>query len=55
MLAVRLVPPNVMAEHRAAAETSQSKPVSRVGVVVVVSLWLAAAAALTWWLWPTAA
>ena len=54
MLAVRLVPPDVMADYRAAAEASQSKPVSRVGVIMIVSLWLAAAATLAWWLWPSA-
>ncbi len=54
MLAVRLVPPEVMAEHRAAAEKVQGKPVSRIGAVIIVLLWLAAAVAVAWWLWTDA-
>ena len=53
MLAVRLVPPVVMAECRAIAIVAESKPVSRVGVAFIVALWLLAAVALVWWFWPT--
>jgi uncharacterized membrane protein YkvA (DUF1232 family) len=55
LLAVRLVPPAVMAEHRAAAAQAASRPVSRAGAAVVVALWVGAAALLLWWLWPGAA
>ena len=51
LLAVRLVPPELMAEHRAAARTA-AKPVSRAGAAVIVGLWLVAATALVWWFWP---
>jgi uncharacterized membrane protein YkvA (DUF1232 family) len=55
MLAVKLVPPNILAEHRATAETAQDRPVSRLGAAFIVALWLSAAAALMWWFWPEAA
>jgi uncharacterized membrane protein YkvA (DUF1232 family) len=52
LLAVKLVPPELMAEHRAAAAKAERKPVSRAGATMVVALWLLAAAALVWWFWP---
>jgi uncharacterized membrane protein YkvA (DUF1232 family) len=52
LLAVRLVPPDLMAEHRAAAAKAEEKPVSRTGAAFIVTLWLLAAGALVWWLWP---
>ena len=52
MLAVQLVPPDLMAEHRATATKAEGKPVSRAGAAVVVTVWLLAAVALIWWLWP---
>ncbi len=54
MLAVRLVPPEVMAEHRAAAAKAEGRPVSRAGAAVVVALWLLSAGLLFWWFWPSA-
>lgn len=52
LLAVRLVPPDVMTEHRAAAIMAEGRPISRAGAVFTVAVWLLAAAALLWWLWP---
>ncbi len=52
LLAIRLVPPELMAEHRAAAAAAQARPVSRAGAALVVALWLVAATALVWWFWP---
>ena len=52
LLAIRLVPPELMAEHRAAAAAAQGRPVSRAGAALVVALWAAAATALVWWFWP---
>jgi uncharacterized membrane protein YkvA (DUF1232 family) len=46
---VMLVPPNVMAEHRAAASRLQERPVSRTAAVVIVLIW-AASIALSGWL-----
>jgi hypothetical protein len=51
-LAVKLVPPELMAEHRAAAARAEARPVSRAGGAVIVALWAAAAVALVWWFWP---
>jgi uncharacterized membrane protein YkvA (DUF1232 family) len=52
MLAVRLVPPDLMAEHRAAAARAEGRPISRAGAAFIVTVWLLAAGALIWWLWP---
>ena len=41
-LAIRLVPPDVMAEHRIAAANAEGRPVTRAGAAVVVMLWLLA-------------
>lgn len=40
---VKLIPPPLMAEHRAAATLVAAKPVSRVGLALVILLWLLAA------------
>ena len=50
LLAVRLIPPDILAELRAQAETTGRLPKSRVGLVVIVVIWLIAAAALAVWL-----
>ncbi|MDN3567816.1 YkvA family protein [Paeniroseomonas aquatica] len=55
MLAVRLVPADLMAEHREAAAQAAGRPVSRAGAAAVVAIWLSAAARLLWWFWPQAA
>jgi uncharacterized membrane protein YkvA (DUF1232 family) len=49
LLAIRLVPPAVMAECRARAEEAAARPVSRAGAVFVVGVWLAAAGLVGWW------
>ncbi|MCW3836103.1 YkvA family protein [Sphingomonas canadensis] len=46
----RLVPAEVLAEHRAAAEAAAERPVSRWGIAIVVALWLA----LAWLAWSAA-
>jgi uncharacterized membrane protein YkvA (DUF1232 family) len=55
LLAVRLVPPQLMAEFRAEADSRAERPVSQVAAVFIVILWIAAAALLLWlwWPWPT--
>ncbi|HSK42058.1 MAG TPA: DUF1232 domain-containing protein [Arenibaculum sp.] len=53
LLAVRLIPAEVLAEHRAAAEAGWAeRPVSYVAAAFMVGLWIAAAVALYWWLEP---
>lgn len=54
-LAVRLLPPPVVADSRVRADAwmaqGQGKPRSRVGAVAIVSIWISAALACGWWLW----
>jgi ABC-type uncharacterized transport system permease subunit len=40
-----------MAEHRALAEAAQDRPVSRGAAAVIVAVWIAAMALLSWWVW----
>ena len=49
-LAIRLVPPAVLAECRARAQ-ERRKLVSRVAGVVIVGIWLALVALGLWWVW----
>lgn len=49
LLAVRLIPAEVMEEHRRLAE-ARSRPISRIGAAIVVALWLIGAAMLLDWL-----
>jgi uncharacterized membrane protein YkvA (DUF1232 family) len=55
MLAVRLVPAEVLAEHRATAAAANGRPISRFAAVSVVTVWVLVAAAIIWWFWPDAA
>lgn len=48
LLVIRLIPPAIMAEHRAAAVAARDCPVSRVAAVVIVCLWAAAVVATGW-------
>ena len=50
LLAVRLVPADVIVELRDEAEKRAERPISRNGAIMVVVIWLAAAAALAWFL-----
>ena len=50
-LMLRLIPDEVFAEHRAAAEVASHRPVSRAGAAVVVLLWLAIVASVGWSIW----
>jgi len=52
LLTVRLMPPQLMAEHRAAAAKAEDRPTSRAGAALIVALWSIVAATLAWWLWP---
>jgi uncharacterized membrane protein YkvA (DUF1232 family) len=51
LLAVRLIPSDVMGDLRSEA-TARSRPTSRVGLAIVVTLWLLSAALLAWAFWP---
>jgi uncharacterized membrane protein YkvA (DUF1232 family) len=39
-LALRLIPPQVLADHRAAAEAAADRPVSRVAAAAVLAAWI---------------
>ena len=53
-LAIRLLPPYVLADCRSQAETRMqtkgSKPSIRVGAIVIILLWLAVGAAMWFWI-----
>jgi uncharacterized membrane protein YkvA (DUF1232 family) len=46
LLVVRLIPADILAEHRVAAAALVERPVSRAGAVAVIAIWLVAAASL---------
>jgi uncharacterized membrane protein YkvA (DUF1232 family) len=47
-LVVKLIPANVLAEHRAQALAAQARPVSIAGAAGIVAIWLVALAWLGW-------
>jgi uncharacterized membrane protein YkvA (DUF1232 family) len=49
LLVVRLIPPDILAEHRIAAATIVERPVSRAGAAAVIFVWVLSAAALAFW------
>ena len=49
-LAIRLVPPDVLADCRQRAQTASPLTRSRAAAVVIVALWIAAAALTLYWL-----
>jgi uncharacterized membrane protein YkvA (DUF1232 family) len=55
LLVVWLIPAPLMGEFRAQADTIRFNPRSIVAATVIVMVWIAAAALLIWWLWPTPA
>lgn len=50
MLAVKLIPPPLMVEFRASASLREQRPVSRLGLALVITIWIAAAALTVWML-----
>jgi len=50
-LAVQLIPPEIMAEHRATADASLRRPVSKAGAVAVVTIWTLLTVAAGWIAW----
>ena len=43
LLAVRLIPPDILAEHRAAADEAALRPASRTAALVIVAIWIGVA------------
>jgi uncharacterized membrane protein YkvA (DUF1232 family) len=54
MLAVRLVPPVLMAEFRELALQREGRPAGRAELVVIVAIWIALAAIACWYTWSKA-
>jgi uncharacterized membrane protein YkvA (DUF1232 family) len=52
LLAVKLIPADLMVEFRAVAGAQERRPVSRAGAAVIITLWVLAAVFLLWWFWP---
>jgi len=52
LLVLRLIPADIMAEHRVAAAAIAERPVSRAGAVAVMAIWVAAALLLASWIIP---
>jgi uncharacterized membrane protein YkvA (DUF1232 family) len=50
LIAIRLIPPGILAELRHQAETAGRLPKSRAGLVAIIAIWLVAATALAFWL-----
>jgi uncharacterized membrane protein YkvA (DUF1232 family) len=52
LLAVRLVPPELMAEFRSRAEELGRRPASKWGLAMIAAIWIAGAALIILALWP---
>jgi len=48
VLVVKLIPPEIMAEHRTLAAAAQDRPVSWIAAMVFVLLWIATIAFCAW-------
>ncbi len=51
MLAIRMIPPTLMAEFRAAALARAGRPGSTAGLIIVVTIWIASAIWIGWLAW----
>ena len=47
----RMIPGDVMAEHRANAAAGQRLPANRTAAAVIVALWVLSLTFAAWWLW----
>ena len=45
---VKLIPPEIMAEHRAAAAVAAERPVSRAAAVAIAFIWISSIALVGW-------
>jgi uncharacterized membrane protein YkvA (DUF1232 family) len=52
ILAVKLIAPEIMSEHRAAALEAEGNLTSRAAAAVIISIWVAAAVSCLWLFWP---
>ena len=52
LLVIKLIPPPIMAEHRAVAVVAEGRPTNRAGAAFIVGLWIATTLLLLWLFWP---
>ena len=45
---IKLIPPHIMTEHRAAAALISERPVSRIAALVIALIWIASIALTAW-------
>lgn len=50
LLVIKLIPADLIAEHRITAASIAAKPVSRIGLAAIIAIWLIAALLLLAWL-----
>ena len=50
-LAIRLIPPPLMAEFRALAGEEAKRPKSHAAAAMIIAAWLISGAAVAYWLW----
>jgi uncharacterized membrane protein YkvA (DUF1232 family) len=48
LLVVRMIPADIMAEHRAAAQAIAARPQSLVGATAIIAIWIALSAGAGW-------
>jgi uncharacterized membrane protein YkvA (DUF1232 family) len=48
MFVIKLIPPEILAEHRALAVAAQDRPVSRNAAIVIACIWTASVALAVW-------
>ena len=51
LLVIRLIPPEIMAEHRDLAVAATERPVSRAAAVVIACIWIASIALCGWFVY----
>jgi uncharacterized membrane protein YkvA (DUF1232 family) len=47
----RMIPAEVMAEHRAKVEAGTRLPPNRTAAAIIIGLWIVGSAVSAWWLW----
>jgi uncharacterized membrane protein YkvA (DUF1232 family) len=50
-LVIRLIPPEIMAQHRALAAAAQDRPVSKAAAAVIIAIWISTIAVTAWLLY----
>jgi uncharacterized membrane protein YkvA (DUF1232 family) len=47
-LVIKLIPPEIMAEHRVLATAAQDRPVSKMAAAIIISIWVLAIGVTGW-------